>query len=383
MIEVSPVDRRSELREFVRLPRRLYGRFPEYIPPLDYERRKLLHPAHGAFFKNGRARYWIARQGGIAVGRISAQVDSFAPNGGGGGIGAFGCLDAIDDGDVVAALLERAARWLEGNAMARMRGPFTLSINGESGLQIDGQGHRPMTWMPWHPAYLAPHVVAAGLSGVKDLLVYALRQAPAEVRLPGGLLKRIKVRELALRHLDRDAEIMRSLFNSAWQHNWGFLPLTSAETTALCRSFRPFLHKQCALFVEQDGTPIAFGLFVPNLFDIVGDLDGTLLPLNWLRFAWRVIKPAYRSGRIVLLGVRDDIQHTVLGAALPMLLINEALRRWPRRIEEVEMGWVLEDNARVLRVINAVGCVLTKRYRLYEKPLRPAAAANSRGASNS
>jgi hypothetical protein len=372
MIDIRPVERADDLRQFIRLPRQLYCHCPGFVPPLDFERSKLLHPSHGSFFKNGTARYWIAWRDDRPVGRISAQLDQNSPNGGGAGIGSFGCLDAIDDTGVVSALLDTAALWLRAADMSKMRGPFTLSINGESGLQIDGQGERPMTWMPWHPGYLAPHVVAAGFIPVKDLLAYSLRHEPPQIEIPARLLQNLTVRELTVKQLERDADIIREIFNSSWKNNWGFVPLTSADTTSLCRSFRPFLHKKCGLFVEKHGKPLGFGLFVPNLFDITRDLDGRLFPTNWMRFLWRVMRPGYRSVRAVLTGVHGDIQHTLLGGVVSVLLVNAAFRswhHWPHPIEEVEMGWVLDDNHRMRSLLESRGCVVTKRYRLYERML--------------
>jgi hypothetical protein len=369
MIEIRPVTTKSDLREFIRLPRKIYRRFPEFVPPLDFERKKLLHPSNGSFFKNGTARYWLAWQNGAAVGRISAQIDKFSPNGGAAAIGGFGCLDAVDNSEVVSKLLAASAQWLGSHGMTRIRGPFTLSINGESGVQIEGQRERAMIWMPWHPTYLASHIGAAGFAQAKDLLAFSLRKPLVPLRLPAGLKDSIRVRELSLRDLKRDMDIMREIFNSAWQHNWGFIPLTSSEMDALRKSFRPFLYKECGLFAEKNGEPIAFCFFAPNLFDIMRDFNGKLLPFNWVKFAWRVIRPAYRSARLMLLGVRDNLQYTVLGAMLPLILINEALQRWPHMLEEIELGWVLEDNTRVLRLLNSSGCVLTKRYRIYEKSL--------------
>ena len=372
MLQIHPVKSRSDINEFICLPRKLYDRLPGYTPPLDYERRQLLHPSHGAYFKVGEVRYWTARRGKNAVGRISAQIDSFTPNGGGAGIGGFGCLDSIDDGEVVSALLASAAEWLRSRGMMRMRGPFTLSINGESGLQIEGQTQRPMILMPWHPAYLAPLVTAAGLLPVRDLLAYSALQEPPNIPVPKRLLKSIKVRGLAVRRLSHDAELMRNIFNSAWQDNWGFVPLTVADTTALCRSFRPFLHSKCGIFLERDGEVLAFGLFVPNLFDIVRDLDGRLFPFNWAHFASRAIWSKYSSVRAVLTGVRHELQNTMLGGALSILLIREAFRswkHWPHELKEVEMGWILDNNRRMCGILEALGCVVTKRYRLYEKPL--------------
>src|SRR5262249_42291105 len=143
---------------------------PGFVPRLDIGERQALDPKQAPFFKHGEAQYWIAWRDSKPVGRISAQIDRLSDE----RLGMFGCLDAADDADVLRALLKEAEEWLGARGKTVMRGPSTLSINGESGLLIEGQLAPAMTMMPWHPAYLAGHAVAAGLSEVKRLLSYSI-----------------------------------------------------------------------------------------------------------------------------------------------------------------------------------------------------------------
>ncbi|MFX4396946.1 hypothetical protein ABTA35_20290, partial [Acinetobacter baumannii] len=81
-------------------------------------------------------------------------------------VGHFGCLEAVDDAAVVAALLGTARDWHARRGRPMLQGPYTFSINEEAGLQIEGQERGAMILMPWHPAYLGAHVEAAGLAPV-------------------------------------------------------------------------------------------------------------------------------------------------------------------------------------------------------------------------
>jgi hypothetical protein len=228
-----------------------------------------------------------------------------------------------------------------------------------------------MILMPWHPAYLARHVVAAGLTPAKDLLAYTHSPSAADeaTRKTRQLVAdRVSVRNLDRRNFARDAELMRTLFNDAWQTNWGFVPLTKAEMSKLSRSLRPLIYRDSVIFVEKDGEPIAFAFVLPNLFELVRGFNGRLLPLNWLRLGWRLFRRSFRSGRLLLMGVRSDLQFTVLGAVLPAFMIGDLLRTGRKfRIESVEIGWILEDNRRVRTLIEASGATTKKRYRMFER----------------
>jgi len=68
--------------------------------------------------------------------------------------------------------------------------------------------------------------------------------------------------------------------------------------------------------------------------------------------------------------VRKKFQNTTLTMALTFGLI-EAVREpiLQRQMRYLEMGWVLEDNFRMLRIMRLLGGHRYKTYRVYEKLL--------------
>ena len=71
-----------------------------------------------------------------------------------------------------------------------------------------------------------------------------------------------------------------------------------------------------------------------------------------------------------LMGLRRAWHGTVKGTAAALGVID-AVRAYHagRGAVEGELSWVLEDNAAVQRIIEAVGAVPYKTYRVYEKAL--------------
>ncbi len=374
-IAIVPVRTRRQMRRLVQLPRRLYAGLPGFVPPLDLERRGLLHPKASSFYSHGRAAFFLAMQGGREVGRISAQIDPVAIRTWGAPIGLFGSIDAIDDAAVVAALLDAATTWLRGQGMALARGPYTLSANGESGLLVSGQAARAMILSPWHPAYLGGLIEQAGWARVKDLFAYELAiggraEAAQHVERLRFEDSGLTVRGLRRKQFAADAAILGQIWNDAWRDNWGFVPITDAEVAAMVREMKPLLRPEHLVVVERGGEPVAMALIVPNLFDIVGDLGGAPSPAGWLRFAWRLWRGRFASARVILLGVSTALRDTTLGALIPSLIIAELMRRGrvlPHRT--VELGWILEDNTRMRRLIERLSPTPSKVFRLYEKAL--------------
>lgn len=109
---------------------------------------------------------------------------------------------------------------------------------------------------------------------------------------------------------------------------------------------------------------------VPNLLEIIRDLDGRLLPFGLFKLIWRLKTKSVKSSRIPLMGIRRKHHGTVLGAALLPLMFNQIKEPFlARGLERLEMSWILEDNASMRRVIEGVGGKAYKTYRIYEKAI--------------
>jgi hypothetical protein len=111
-------------------------------------------------------------------------------------------------------------------------------------------------------------------------------------------------------------------------------------------------------------------VLLPNVNELIRDLDGRLLPLGWLRLLARLRRPRVRAGRVALMGVRKRFQRTAQGLGLACLVIDTVRRAaLARGLREVELSWILEDNVPMRRIIEGLGGEAYKRYRIYEKAL--------------
>ncbi|MDQ0392261.1 hypothetical protein [Labrys monachus] len=377
-VTIRPVTTKRDLARFLALPRRLYAGEPHFVPPLDHDRAQLIAPAKSAFWTHGEAAYWIASDAaGRDVGRISAQIDHLATGPQHEGMGFFGCLDAIDDADVVARLLDSARAWLAERGRTAMRGPFTLSINAESGLLIEGFAAPPMVLMPWHPPYLRAHLEAAGARLAKVLKSYAFdrRRSDLAERLQQlGMERRrrgLDIRTMRMDRLAEDAERGRLLFNGSWAANWGFVPVSQAEMAAMIKAFRPLLKPEYGVFVEKRGELVGFALFLPNVFEIAGDLGGAPSPLGWLKLGWRGLTRRFTGGRAVLFGVASHMVGSVSGAGVALVLVDELMRRAAvTGVQDLECGWILDDNYAMTNVVEWLGAQSTRRFGVFEASTR-------------
>lgn len=94
------------------------------------------------------------------------------------------------------------------------------------------------------------------------------------------------------------------------------------------------------------------------------------MPFGWAKLLWRLKVSGVRTARVPLMGVRQEYQFSRIGPIIALLLI-EALREpfAKRNIDALEMSWILETNTGMRTILERIGAVPYKRYRLYEKTL--------------
>ncbi len=369
-ITIQPVQDAAQLKRFIRLPSRLYSTDPNFVPPLELERLDALRPGKNPYFEHGQAQFFLAVKDGRDVGRISAQVDSLVKE---PDLGFFGLLAAENDPAVFKALFGAAEGWLRQRGRTRVRGPFSLSINEETGLLIDGFDTPPMIFMPHDPRYLAPAVEAQGYAKAKDVIAYlydVVGGFPEDVM---RLVRRAEGRGIRIRHIDfsrieQEFELVMDIFNDAWSQNWGFIPFTRSELTHMARGLKPLLDPTWTAVAEYDGNAVGFAILLPNLNEVIRDFKGRLFPFNWLKMLLRLRR--VRSGRVALMGVRRSFNGGLIGGMVPLALIHSLQKNArPKGMERAELSWILEDNMPMRRMIEALGATGYKTYRVYEKSL--------------
>ena len=372
-VEVLPVRSGEDLRCFLHLPWSLYGDDPNWIPPLLLERREHLSKRN-PYFRHAEFQAWIARRGRETVGRISAQVDRLHLERYDDQTGFFGLIEAEDDPEVFRALFDSAQKWLAERGMRRILGPFNLSINDELGLLVEGLDTPPMIMMGHARPYYPGRIEEQGFTGVQELLAYRIRHDFAAPRHMDNLVKRVADR-VRLRIPDRstfeeDLAIIKDIFEDAWSDNWGFQPFTTDEFRDLGKSLRLLVPLDYVRIAEVDGEPAAMMVLFPNLNEAIRDLGGRLIPFGWLKLLWRLKVSGVKSGRVPLMGVRKRFQGSRLGATLALMMITALQTAGQSRgMEDVEMSWILEGNKGVRSIIESIGGVPYKRYRIYQKEL--------------
>jgi hypothetical protein len=375
-ISIRQVASKADRKTFVDFAWEVYRDDPNWVPPLKDEVHGLIDAKKNPWFGHGRAAFWIAERDGQVVGRVSAQVDDLVQQHMAPGTGQWGMFEALD-AEAGAALIARAEDWLRGQGMTNSLGPFSISIWDEPGLLIQGFEEPPMVMMGHHRPVYRQWIEAAGYDKAKDLFTFELDIRIDMIPVIDRLIKsgeanpRIRVRDVDKSKFDQEAAIILDILNDAWSDNWGFVPLTDAEIAYAGKKLKPIIVEDLVKVAEVDGEPVAFMITIPDMNEMIRDLDGNLFPFGWAKLLWRLHKVATKRVRVPLMGVRKSLQGGRMASQLAFMLIEFTRRVCVDKygINIGEFGWVLEDNQGMMSIAQLPGANINHTYRIYQKRL--------------
>ncbi len=369
-LQIRPVHSKAELDAFIKLPFRLYADESRWVAPLISERRRFLDRRRNPFFEHARAEYFLAWRDGRPVGRITAQVDenfkAFQKN----AWGFFGFFESENDPEVAQALLDAAREWLRNEHCDHMVGPCDFTTNDPCGILIEGFERVPLILQPWTPRHYPALLEGAGLAKAMDLNMWEIHISDREKVHPAifAAADSIDASGITVRNMrkkDLEAEVARfiDVYHSAWEDNWGFVPLTDNEVRHYVKEIKPVLSEDWAWLAEKDGEVVGAAVTLPDYNQVLKHLNGRLLPFGWIRALYWQRKIS--RVRQFALGVKPEFQHSGIAARLYTVHFEAAEKTG---IHLAELGWILETNP-INHALEGLNGRIVRRYRIYETPL--------------
>jgi len=368
------------LKKFVDFHWEHYRSDPQYIPLLDYEYLgfKLLgmtgffEPTN-LFFKHGEMKFFLAFRENKIVGRCNAFVNYNHNKHWNDKVGFFGQFETIDDPDVTKSLLNAAESWLKSKGMDTIRGPQNLPVNEATpGLMTAGFDSRPVMYYHYNKPYYEKLLYGAGFKPVKRVLSWEVPvMNPMEeklIRVAKKVIDRynITIETWGERPIEERKNEMFEIYNDAWSDNFGFVPFTKEEFYAIVEDMQLIMDKGLFVFVYVRGEPAAFFGGVPNITE-------KMKPLRYCRrcellraVKMLLTKNSVKGFRLGYLGVKKKFRRLGLDG---VMLWKQKIYSQKKGYDYCDMGWVLEDNVMVIRVIEMMGATPSKTYTIFQKPI--------------
>ena len=376
-MEVCAVRTRSELAEFIGFPYNLHRGSPFWVPPLIGEQKRLLNRKEHPFFDFGSVELFLARHDGRTVGRIAAVDNPNFNDFHGTQDGFFGLFECVDSPDVARGLFGAVRDWLGKRQLTTLSGPVNFSTNYECGMLTEGFDRLPAIDMVYNPPYYPDLMAECGLDTAMELLAWEVpvpfHDSARTQRLVQMIRSRInvRVRPVDLSAFGEETARIKDIYNSAWERNWGFSPMTDREFGALAKRLRQLIRSELCLIVEVDEEPVAFAVALPDISAALAAAKGRLHMWGFPLGLVRLMRAQRRSDRLrlVTMGIRKEFR----GRGIAPLLLDELSKAASDLgYSEMEFSWVLATNDDANQGIKAIldgRAEIAKKYHIYRGPV--------------
>ena len=375
-IQIREVKGKQGTNEFIDVLWKLYDqkKYPQWVPPLRMAVYEALDTDKNPFYKNAEIALFIAERNGKPVGRIAAVENRSHNQFHEDKTGFYGFFECVEDQEVANFLFQTAEKWLKARGLNSMQGPMNPSTNHECGLLVRGQSQHPTIMTTWNPKYYEELHDRYGLTKAKDLVAYIIAKEKNS-GLPPRVIEHVKklrsensnvtFRDFNTKDFKGEVAKCFEIYNSAWEKNWGFFPMSREEFEFAAKDMKMILDPRMAFMAEVDGKPAGFMLALPDMNHVFKRIpSGKLFPTGLFKLL--IGKHLVKTVRIVTLGVKPEFRGTGIFA----LFTFEAFERANRfGYLAGEASWILEDNEAMNKPWTDLGAPLYRRWRIYQKEL--------------
>lgn len=363
---------KKDLNAFINLPWSIYKDDPHWVPPLKMAVNDLLNVKKHPFYQTAKVAAWIAYKGERPVGRIMAINNFTYIKFTNSNVGHFGFYEAIHDDKVSELLLKTAEQWLKKEGLTSVQGPMNPGTNYECGLLVEGFQDPPQIMMTYNPPYYIEQLEKHGYTKTMDLLAYRFKR-PFE--LPKVILdiaertekkEHITFRDVNMKKWEQELDLMFEIYNSAWEANWGFVPMMKEEFYHTAKDLKSIVDPTLIQFVEVNGVAAGFIITLPDLHQIFKQNPKGTLNVPFI-YKLLTAKKRITRARTITMGIKKEFRK--MGIETLLYKYNQKSLLKNPLLKEVEMSWILETNIEMNKPLIRMSGPAYKRYRIYERSL--------------
>lgn len=371
-MKIKEVTSKSDKKKFVMLPFKLYKNNSYWIPPTIKDEYKIFDIETNPALSYCDAKYWIAKEDGKCIGRISAIINHNYNKKIGEKMGRFARLEFENIPELGSTLLEVAEKWLKEQGMEKVHGPLGFTNLDNQGLLIEGFDRLPSIASVYHLPYYSDVIENCGYEKENDWVEFRLElddKIPDKaIRLVDMIKRRYKLKVLSFNStkelLPYGKEIF-TLLNKAFDE----LPYVSefddkTKDFYIDKYFK-ILNPEFIKVVKNDNDEtVGFIVGLPSLSKAMQKANGKLFPFGFTHVLKALKHPEEMD--LLLTGVKPELQ----GQGIPAVLIYELQNVLIKyNIKFVETTGIFATNQKAIQTWKNYKHEQHKRRRCYVKNL--------------
>jgi len=360
---------KKQLKEFVRFPWKVYSKDGHWVPPLISSTMNIFSESKNPFWRHAKKQLFLAyNDSNNVIGRIVAIIDYSYISFHNDKCGFFGFFECFDDAETAKALFSAAENWLKEQNIYKMVGPMNPSTNDECGFLLEGFDVSPSLMMPYTPQYYLRLTEQSGLKKIKELYAYDMdvAQDSRVYRLERAVaIAKRKLPMLEIKTMQKDSfekylKFIISVYNRAWEKNWGFVPWSNEEFNEMASKLKIFMDPEMVIFATVADSPVGVLISLPDYNQVLRKLNGKLIPFGVLKFLY--YRKKIDSLRLMIMGVLKEYRHKGIEAVMYEKGLKNAIKNG---YKHCELSWVLDDNIMTQRTVEMMNGRIYKKYAIY------------------
>ena len=354
-------------REFLMLPVRLYKEDGNYIRPLDKDVEAVFDKKKNKFFRHGRLKRWLLKDGGQYIGRVAAFVNDRTAKSKDLMTGGMGYFECTNNQKAANMLFDTCKEYLTEQGMDSMDGPINFGERDKFWGLLTDPFDPPTYNMSYNFPYYQDLFENYGFQVYfKQFTYFRDFQAPLDENYQAKAERIAGDSSYSFRYINKKklpeyAEYFRQVYNEAWggAHK-GFKGMRKEQAMAIMKTMKPVMIDELVWFGFHEDRPVSFFIMLPELNRIFRHVNGKLDLLGKLKFAWyRYVMPIKHTYGVVF-GVVPDHQRKGVEGAMVMAAAKHLQPK--NKYESLEMNWIGDFNPKMIRIVEQVG---GKKYRTY------------------
>lgn len=370
-IEVIPVHKKKEIKKFIKFAWEIYRGNEYWVPPLIIDQLERI--MKGPYHEVGILQPFLAYRNGKIVGRIIAHYDTRHNEYYNEKRGLFGFFECINDTEVSRALFKNAEEWLKEQGMDEVHGPNNFLIYDPSGLLLDDYDRVPTLELGYNPPYYKDLIEDYGFTKTKDWHAFLFTKDNEIPSLFQKFHKQIEnkaaehkdgltIRNLELKHYERDRDYVQVMFNKAWEGNYGHYPFTDGQIEGFGKDLKLIAKEELIMLAFYHDNPAGFILSIPDVNPAIKKANGRLLPFGIIKMLLAMRK--LKRIKTMMMGVLPEYRRRGLDVYFYVETIKRAIGMG---FTEADMSLIVEDNLIMINAIEHLGAKKYKTYRFYRK----------------